>query len=81
MHHSRLHVEDVLDALWCGGSRRLGRLAVTLLGPSHLDLLPGALGPLSRSQRGGRGGRAGRGGVVVDELDLSRGGDRGRGRL
>lgn len=79
--HSRLHVEDVFDALRCGCARRLGRLAVALLGPGHLDLLPGALSPLARGQRGGRGGGAGRGGVVVDELYLRRGGDRGRGRL
>lgn len=78
---SRLHVEDVLDALWCGGARRLGRLAVALLGPGHLDLLAGALGRLSGGERGGRGGGAGRVGVIVDELDLRGGGDRGRGRL
>lgn len=79
--HSRLHVEDVFDALRCGCARRLGWLAVTLLSPGHLDLLPGALSPLSGGQRGGRSGRAGRGGVVVDELNLRRGGHRGRGRL
>lgn len=79
--HSRLHVEDVFDALRCGCARRLGRLAVALLGPGHLDLLPGALSPLCGGQRGGRGCGAGWGGVVVDELDLGRGGHRGRGRL
>lgn len=79
--HSRLHVEDVFDALWCGSARRLGWLAVALLSPGHLDLLPGALSPLSGGQRGGWGCGAGWGGIVMDELDLVRGGYRGRGRL
>lgn len=81
MIHSRLHVEDVFDAFWCRGAGRLGGLAVTLLSPGPLDLLPGALSPLCGGQQGGRGGGGARGGVVVDELDLRRGGDRGRGRL
>lgn len=82
--NSRLHVEDVLDvldALRCGSAGRLGRLAVALLGPGHLDLLAGALSRLPGGERGGRSGGAGWGGVVVDELDLRGGGDRGRGRL
>lgn len=78
--HSRLHVEDVFDALWCGCSRRFGRLAVALLSPGHLDLLPGALSPLG-GERGGWGSWARRGGIVMDELNLGRGGHRGRGRL
>lgn len=79
--HSRLHVEDVFDALWSGCARRLGGLPITLLGPGHLDLLPGALRALCRCQRGGRGCGAGWGCVVMDELDLGRGGNRGRSRL
>ncbi len=79
--HSRLHVEDVFDALRCGSAGRLGWLTVTLLSPGHLDLLPGALSPLCGGQRGGRGCGTGWRGIVVDELDLSRGGHRGRGRL
>lgn len=81
LKHSRLHVEDVFDALWCGCAGRLGRLTVQLLSPGQLDLLPGALSPLCGGQRGSRGCGAGWGGVIVDELNLSRGGDRGRGRL
>lgn len=78
---SRLHVEDIFDSLRCGCARWLGRLAVTLLRPGHLDLLPRALGALPGGQWGGWCGRAGRGGVVADELDLRRGRHRGRGRL
>lgn len=79
--HSRLHIEDVFDSLRCGCTRWLGWLAVALLRPGHLDLLSGALGPLSRGQRGGRGGGAGWGGVVTDELNLGSGRHRGRGQL
>lgn len=75
--HSRLHVEDVFDALGRGRPGWLGRLPVTLFGPGHLDLLPGTLSALGRGQRGGRGRWVG----VADELDLGRGGHRGRGRL
>lgn len=80
-HHSRLHVEDVFDALRCGSAGWFGGLAVTLLSPGHLYLLTGALGPLCGAEWGSWGGRAGRGGVVVDELHLSGGGDSGRGQL
>lgn len=79
--YSRLHVEDVLDVILCGHSERLGCFTVTLLRPGPLDLLPGTLSLLSGGQRGRWGGGTGWGGVVMDELDLSRGGYRGRGRL
>lgn len=79
--HSRLHVEDVFDALRCGCTGRLFWLTIALLSPGHLDLLPGALSPLCGGHWGGQGRGAGWGGVVVDELNLCGGGHRGRGRL
>lgn len=79
-NHSRLHVENVFDALWCGCAGRLSWLTVALLSPGHLDLFPGALSSLPWGQRCSWGCGAGWGGIVVDELNLHRRGHGGRGR-
>lgn len=77
MLHSRFHVEEVFDGLWCRGSYWFGLLSITLrFGPCHLDGCAGGLGVCAGGLRCGRGRRVGT--LVMNELFLLGWGHRDR---